>query len=90
MNKVEEMIETCQKICQPYKGILAADESIGTIGKRFKNINVPNNELNRTRYRNLLFTTPNLNKYISGVITYEETLMKESDEGVKLIQPLPR
>ena len=88
MEYFNEMLQTCKTICQPGKGILAADESTGTIGKRFKNINVVNNELNRHRYRELLFTTPNLEKYISGVITYEETLMKKLKDGSKLIQPL--
>ena len=88
MEYYDEMRQTCMKICQYGKGILAADESTGTIGKRFSNINVVNNELNRSRYRELLFTTPDLNKNISGVITFEETLMKDLDDGSKLIQPL--
>lgn len=45
------------KICSPGKGILAADESTGTIGKKFVTINVENNEENRVKYRDLLFTT---------------------------------
>lgn len=88
MDYFNEMHQTCETICQPGKGILAADESTGTIGKRFSTINVVNNELNRHRYRELLFTTPNLEKNISGVITYEETLMKKLPDGSKLIQPL--
>lgn len=88
MDYFNEMRQTCEKICQPGKGILAADESTGTIGKRFSNINVVNNELNRHRYRELLFTTENLENNISGVITYEETLMKRLQDGTKLIQPL--
>jgi fructose-bisphosphate aldolase class I len=87
MNK-QEQLETISKICKRGKGILAADESIGTIGKRFSNINVENTHHNRKKYRNLLFTTPNLNKYISGVITYEETLLDRNDDGSLLVQPL--
>jgi len=52
-----ELIETARAIAAPGKGILAADESTGTIGQRFKSINVENNEENRRNYRELLFTT---------------------------------
>jgi len=68
--------EIAQKLCASGKGILAADESLKTIGKRFKII-CKNNKDNRTRYRHLLFTTPELEKYISGVILFEETLTAE-------------
>jgi len=61
-------------ISQSGKGILAADESIPTIGKRFEAINIENTEKNRYNYRKLLFTTPDLEKYISGVILHSETL----------------
>jgi len=57
-----------------FNRILAGDESTGTIGKRFASIKVENNEENRRSYRELLFTTPNFGQYISGVITFEETL----------------
>ena len=83
-----ELIATAKKIASPGKGILAADESTGTIGKRFKNINVENNRENRRRYRQLLFSTPNLNKNISGVITYEETLYERDTNGTLLIDHL--
>ena len=83
-----ELIATANKIASPGKGILAADESTGTIGKRFTNINVENNRKNRRDYRHLLFTTPNLNRNISGVITYEETLFEKDEHGNRLIQPL--
>jgi len=57
-----ELISTANKITAKGKGILAADESTGTIGSRFKDINVENNEVNRTDWRHLLFTTPGLEK----------------------------
>lgn len=82
-----ELLETVRKICSPGKGILAADESTGTIGKRFDNIGLENTHENRFAYRDLLFHTSGLNQYISGVITYEETLLDEKN-GVRLIQPL--
>ena len=69
-----ELIETAQKIAAPGKGILAADESTGTIGKRFDAISVENTEANRAAYRELLFTTEGIENHVSGVILYEETL----------------
>ena len=87
MNKVE-LQDTIRKICAPGKGILAADESTGTLAKRFASIKLENTHANRIAYRDLLFTTPNLDKYISGVITYEETLFDKSSDDVLLIQPL--
>jgi len=87
MNKSEQL-ETIKKICSVGKGILAADESNGTIGKRFSNINVENTFDNRYKYRDLLFKTSNLSKHISGVITFEETLYSKNKEGKLLIQPL--
>lgn len=76
-----ELIETAKAITATGKGILAADESTGTIGKRFAPINVENIEENRRRYRELLFTTKGLGEYISGVICYEETLFQSTKDG---------
>lgn len=56
------------------KGILAADESHGTLNKKFTTINLESTESNRMNYRKLLFTTPDLEKYISGVILFSETM----------------
>ncbi|MFH1946966.1 MAG: class I fructose-bisphosphate aldolase [Candidatus Magasanikbacteria bacterium] len=65
----------------PGKGILAADESTPTIGKRLASINVENTEENSKKYRELLFTTPGVGEYISGVIMYDETIrQRASDE----------
>jgi len=69
----DELIRTAKAIGTPGKGILAADESTGTIGKRFDEIGVSNTENNRRAYRELLFTTPGLSKHISGVIMFDET-----------------
>ena len=65
--------EIVKKLCAYPKGILAADEKTSTIGKRFANINVENNVENRMEYRSLLFETEDLEKYLSGVITFDET-----------------
>ena len=80
-NFKEELIENARRIVRPGFGILAADESTGTIGQRFSKIEVENNEENRRAYRDLLFTTEGLENYISGVILYEETLGQKSADG---------
>jgi fructose-bisphosphate aldolase class I len=63
------------------RGILAADESTATIGKRFDAIKVENTEDNRRAYRDMMFTAPGMEKYTSGVIFYEETLFQKSADG---------
>lgn len=76
-----ELAATARKICTPGKGILAADESEGTIGKKFVAINVENTAENRRRYRELLFTAPNFEQYISGVILFSETAEQGTKDG---------
>ena len=83
-----ELVETAKAIASPGKGILAADESTGTIGKRFSSIGVENNEANRTAYRQLLFDTKGLGEYISGCILFEETLFATGADGVALVDKL--
>jgi len=82
----EELSSTMEQILQEGKGILAADESNNTIGKRFATINVENNEKNRRDYRLLLATTPDLEQYINGVILFEETLMQKDDQGTSIVE----
>eukprot|EP01096_Ripella_sp_DP13-Kostka_P012121 TRINITY_DN499_c0_g1_i1.p1 TRINITY_DN499_c0_g1~~TRINITY_DN499_c0_g1_i1.p1 ORF type:complete len:359 (+),score=166.12 TRINITY_DN499_c0_g1_i1:75-1151(+) len=84
----DELIATAKAIASPGKGILAADESTGTIGSRFQAINVENTFENRRKYRQLLFTTPGAEQYISGVIMFEETLDQTTDDGVKFTELL--
>jgi fructose-bisphosphate aldolase class I len=73
--------ETALAMVAPGKGILAADESTGTIEKRFNSIKVENTEANRRAYRDMLFTTPGFEKYTSGVILFEETLFQNALDG---------
>jgi fructose-bisphosphate aldolase class I len=80
-----QLKETAQKIVAPGKGILAADESTSTMGKRLKGIGVENTEQNRIGFRGALFTAPGWEKNVSGVILYEETL-KQSVNGT----PVPK
>lgn len=75
------LIDTARSIMAPGRGILAADESTGTIKKRLDGINVESNEQTRQAYRNLLFTTAGAEEFISGVILFEETLFQKSDDG---------
>lgn len=77
----QELIETAQKICTPGKGILAADESPGSVDKKFKPLGLENNEENRRRYREMLLLSPGIEKYISGVIFHEETAKQSSKNG---------
>ncbi|MCB1321304.1 MAG: fructose-bisphosphate aldolase, partial [Leptospiraceae bacterium] len=63
-----ELEETARLLSGANRGILAADESTGTIGKRLQSIKVENTETNRRDYRELLFATPGLGEYISGAI----------------------
>ena len=83
-----EMEKTVAELTAPGKGILAADESGGTIEKRFKVINVTSTEETRRDYRELLFSASGLGAFISGVILYEETLKQKSAAGVPLPQLL--
>lgn len=70
------------------KGILAADESLPTIGKRFSALKVPSTEENRRVYRELLFTAPALGEFISGVILFDETMRQSSASGASLPEAL--
>ena len=76
-----ELIQTAREIATAGKGILAADESTGTIGQRFAGINVENTEENRRAFRELLVTAPGIEKYISGVIFFEEQVDQSTKDG---------
>ena len=78
--------ETALAMVAPGKGLLAADESTGTIEKRFQSITVENTEANRQTYRDMLFTTPGFEQYTSGVILFEETLFQKGLDGT----PFPK
>ncbi|MCO5566383.1 hypothetical protein L7F22_020060 [Adiantum nelumboides] len=84
----EELIATAKYIATPGKGILAADESTGTIGKRLASIHVENVESNRQALRELLFTAPECLQYISGVILFEETLYQKTSSGKPFVEVL--
>ena len=73
---------TAQALVAPGKGILAADESTGTIKKRFDAVQVESNEENRRAYRDMLLTTPEIEQFISGVILYDETIRQTARAGM--------
>ncbi|CAL1365654.1 unnamed protein product [Linum trigynum] len=84
----DELMKTAKYIATPGKGILAADESTGTIGKRLASINVENIESNRQALRELLFTSPGSLPYLSGVILFEETLYQKTTDGKPFVDVL--
>ena len=79
---------TAKALVAPGKGILAADESGGTIKKRFDSISVESTETNRRDYREMLFTAKNVGDYISGVILFDETIRQDAADGTSLVKLL--
>jgi fructose-bisphosphate aldolase, class I len=84
----EAMRATAGQLVAPGKGILAADESTGTIKKRFDQIGVESTEEARRGYRQMLFTTPGLGEHISGVILFDETIHQSTDDGIPFVKVL--
>jgi fructose-bisphosphate aldolase class I len=87
---VKLMTETARAMVAPGKGLLAADESAGTCKKRFDSVNVECNEENRRVYREMLFTTPHIAEYVSGVILFDETLRQKTKDGTPMAEYLKK
>src|SRR5687767_8317323 len=83
-----ELHDTAKALVADDKGILAADESSGTIEKRFDSIELESTEENRRAYRDMLFTTPGLEDSVSGVILYDETIRQSSADGTPFAELL--
>ncbi len=83
-----ELHDIATAIVAENKGILAADESTGTIAKRFDSIGVESTEENRRFYRQLLFTAPGMEDSIGGVILYDETIRQSTDDGTAFSEVL--
>ena len=82
-----ELNKVVEAMVAPGRGILAADESSGTIKKRFDAIGVENTEDNRRDYREMMFRTNEaMSKYVSGVILYDETLRQKAKDGTPLVK----
>ncbi|MGH8414513.1 MAG: class I fructose-bisphosphate aldolase [Gammaproteobacteria bacterium] len=87
---LKELRDIARQMVANHRGLLAADESTGTIEKRFKAIGLESTEESRRAYRELLFTTPGMEKYISGVIMYDETIRQKTKSGVPFADCLVR
>lgn len=85
---LNEMKAVAKAMVADGKGILAADESTPTIGKRFDTINTESTEANRQRYREMLFTAKGVEQYIGGVILFDETLRQSTSDGVPFAKHL--
>jgi len=84
----EELIATATAMVMPGKGLLACDESTGTVGARLEANGMENIEANRQKWRNLLFTTEGIGEYISGAILFEETLFQDDPNGKPFVDVL--
>ena len=82
MKKNTKLYETVSALMASGKGILAADESDATAGKRLAMVHLPNEPENRQDFREILFTAPNVEKYLSGVIMYDSSIKNFTDDGV--------
>jgi fructose-bisphosphate aldolase, class I len=87
---VEALEGTARALVAPGKGILAADESHPSIGRRFEPLGIANTEETRRRYRQMLLTTPGVADYVSGVILFDETIRQRTDDGTPLVEVLVR
>ena len=83
---IADLEKIARKMVAPGKGILAADESSGTIKKRFDAINVESTETSRRDYREMMFRTPAMKEFISGVILYDETIWQDAADGTPLVK----
>ncbi len=86
----QDLAGTAKAMVASGKGILAADESTGSIEKRLKSVNVESTEENRRAYREMLFTTKGLEEGINGVILFDETLRQKAADGTPFPQLLPK
>jgi fructose-bisphosphate aldolase, class I len=87
---IENLEQIAQAMVATGKGIIAVDESTGTIKKRFDAAGVENTEENRRAYRELLLTTPNLGEHISGAILFDETIRQKTKDGVPLVEAMKK
>jgi fructose-bisphosphate aldolase, class I len=90
MNQIKDLEQTIKILSAKGKGILAADESVATITKRFTTLNIQSTEETRRDYRELLITTPGASDYIAGIILFEETLNQKSSHGTPIPELLKK
>jgi len=82
---LEQLVRTAQAMVAPGRGILAIDESMGTIKKRFDAVGVDNTEDNRLDYRSMMLGADGLGEYISGAILFDETIRQSTPDGKRLV-----
>lgn len=87
---VTQLTTTAQKMVAPGKGLLAADESIKTVNKRFAPIGLENTEENRRAFRDMLLTTSGIGEFISGVILFDETIRQQAENGQSFVEVLTK
>lgn len=85
---LHKLSSTAQALVAKGKGILAADESFGTIEKRFKKLGIESTEVNRRAYREMLFTTKGLGEFVSGIILFDETIRQATAGGKPFVEVL--
>ncbi len=85
---IEQLESTAMELVSEGKGILAADESTGTVTKRLSAVDIESTEENRRAYREMLFTTPGIGEYLSGVILFDETIRQNASDGTPLVEIL--
>lgn len=88
VSTLDKLEDTALELVAPGKGILAADESHGTIGKRFEAVGIDSTEESRRDYRQMLFTTDGVGDYLSGVILFDETIRQDSSDGRPMLEVL--
>ena len=86
----QELSKIAKQMVTDGKGILAADESMPTVGKRFASINLENTEANRIAFRNMLLTAPGIGQYVSGVILFDETIRQNTLNGESFVSVLQK
>ena len=82
--------DIAKKMCAKGKGILAADESTGTMDKRLKSVGIDSTEKNRLHFRETLFTSEAMENYISGVILFDETIRQKISTGISIPELLQK
>ena len=88
MTTSQQLQQVARALVAPGKGILAADESTGSIQKRLESVGVESTEENRRAYRDMLFTTKGAGEFISGVIMFDETLRQSTKDGTTFVKAL--
>lgn len=84
----QKLKETCARMTNPPKGLIAIDESSKTCNKRFEALGIETTEENRRKYRELLITAPKIEDYISGYILYDETIRQKTTDGRSFVSAL--